>query len=142
MTERRIAAERTIPSDLAEVRRIQNEVKDALEAIRYGERDMFHIELALEEALVNAIKHGNQLDPMKVVRVNYVVSEVIFEIRIEDEGTGFDPTDIPDPTLPENWERTCGRGIHLIKNFMTSVEYVGRGNVVTMSKLRNGTASE
>lgn len=140
MTERRIAAERTIPSDLAEVRRIQNEVKDALEAIRYGERDMFHIELALEEALVNAIKHGNQLDPMKVVRVNYVVSEVIFEIRIEDEGTGFDPTDIPDPTLPENWERTCGRGIHLIKNFMTSVEYVGRGNVVTMSKLRNGTS--
>lgn len=140
MTEPRIAAERTIPSDLAEVRRIQNEVKDALEASRYGERDMFHIELALEEALVNAIKHGNQLDPNKVVRVTYVISEVVFEIRIEDEGTGFDPTDVPDPTLPENWERVCGRGIHLIRNFMTSVEYVGRGNVVTMSKLRNGTA--
>lgn len=140
MAENRIAAELTIPSDLAEVRRIQNEVKDALEASRYGERDMFHIELALEEALVNAIKHGNQLDPTKVVRVTYVVSEAVFEIRIEDEGSGFDPSDVPDPTLPENWERTCGRGIHLIRNFMTSVEYVGRGNVVTMSKLRNGTS--
>jgi serine/threonine-protein kinase RsbW len=140
MADDPIEIERTIPSDLAEVRRIQNEVKDALEARRYGERDMFHIELALEEALVNAIKHGNQLDLTKVVRVRCVVSESTFEIRIEDEGTGFDPTDVPDPTLPENWERTCGRGIHLIKNFMTSVEYVGRGNVVTMSKLRNGTA--
>jgi serine/threonine-protein kinase RsbW len=139
MAENPIAAERTLPSDLAEVRRFQNEVKDALEASRYGERDMFHIELAIEEALVNAIKHGNQLDPTKVVRVTYVVTEVAFEIRIEDEGTGFDPREVPDPTLPENMGQVCGRGIHLIKNFMTSVEYVGRGNVVTMSKLRNGT---
>src|SRR5262249_10225277 len=104
MTEHRIAVDRTIPSDLAEVRRIQNEVRDALESSRYGERDMFHIELALEEALVNAIKHGNQLDPAKQVRVSYSISAERFEIRIEDEGGGFDPADVPDPTLPENCE--------------------------------------
>ena len=139
MTDHRIAAERVIPSDLGEARRVQDEIEEALQAARYGDRDIFAIKLALEEALVNAIKHGNQMDPAKRVRVAYTVTPERFDIRITDEGPGFNPDDVPDPTAPENLERRCGRGLLLIRNYMTEVNYHGRGNVVTMSKLRNGT---
>ncbi|CAN5316558.1 ATP-binding protein [soil metagenome] len=127
-----------IPSELSEVRRIQGDVKEALTAARFDEKDLFSIELALEEALVNAIKHGNQLDPDRKVRVQYSISPSRFDIRIEDEGEGFNPGDVPDPTLPENLARPCGRGLLLIRSFMNDVTYHGRGNVVTMTKLRDG----
>ncbi|OWK39152.1 ATP-binding protein [Fimbriiglobus ruber] len=136
MAEPHIAAEITIPSDLAEARRVQEEIEDALQSARYGDRDIFSIKLALEEALVNAIKHGNQLDPDRRVFVVYTVTTERFDIKITDEGPGFNPADVPDPTAPENLERPCGRGLLLIRNFMTSVEYHGRGNVVTMTKVR------
>lgn len=139
MTEPQIAAELTIPSDLAEARRVQDEIEEALTTAQYGDRDIFSIKLALEEALVNAIKHGNQMDPDKRVFVSYSVTSVRFDIRIVDEGSGFNPADVPDPTAPENLERPCGRGLLLIRNFMTSVDYHGKGNIVTMSKLRNGS---
>ena len=129
-----------IPSDLGEVRRVQNDVKEALAAAHFDEKELFSVELALEEALVNAIKHGNQLQPEKKVRIRYAVNDKRFDIRIEDEGEGFCPDEVPDPTLPENICRPCGRGLLMIRNFMSSVEYHGRGNVVTMSKLRNGAA--
>lgn len=126
---------------LEEVRHVQAEVKESLQANQFGDRDQFSVELALEEALVNAIKHGNQLDPAKRVFVRYEIlpDPDRFEIRIEDEGPGFDPADVPDPTAIENLERPCGRGLFLIRNFMNDVRYHGRGNVLTMTKLRNGT---
>jgi serine/threonine-protein kinase RsbW len=133
------AADVTIPSDLAEARRLQSQIEEALQATAYTEHDIFAIRLALEEALVNAIKHGNQLDPEKNVRVSYQVTADKFFVQITDEGPGFDPNDVPDPTLPENLEKGCGRGVFLIREFMTDVTYHGRGNVVSMSKLRNGT---
>ena len=104
-----------------------------------SDHDIFSIKLALEEALVNAIKHGNQLDPDKSVRVSYRITPDRFDVKITDEGPGFNPEDVPDPTAPENLERPCGRGLLLIRGFMTSVEYKGKGNVVAMSKVRNGT---
>jgi serine/threonine-protein kinase RsbW len=128
----------TIPSDLGEARRVQNQIEEALQASLYGEHDIFSIKLALEEALVNAIKHGNQMDPDKRVTIRYQVAPDRFDVEIIDEGPGFIPDDVPDPTSEENIERPCGRGLHLIKHFMTSVAYKGRGNVVSMSKVRNG----
>ena len=142
MTAPPIRSEIAIPSDLSEARRVQDDIEEALQSSQYGERDIFSIRLALEEALVNAIKHGNQMDPDKRVFITYAVTPELFEIRIVDEGPGFNPLDVPDPTAPENIERPCGRGLLLIRNFMTSVEYVGRGNIVTMSKLRNGTTDD
>jgi serine/threonine-protein kinase RsbW len=135
-----ISAEVSIPSDLSEARELQARIEEALEAHRYAESDVFRIRLAVEEALVNAIKHGNQLDTDKRVTVNYTVTPDRFHIRIADEGPGFNPEDVPDPTLPENIEKGCGRGVFLIREFMTEVAYHGRGNVITMTKLRNGTA--
>ncbi len=135
-----IAADVEIPSDLAEARLLQSQIEEALQATSYTEHDIFSIKLALEEALVNAIKHGNQMDPDKRVVVNYTVTPERFDIRITDEGPGFNPEDVPDPTLPENLERGSGRGVFLIREFMSDVQYHGRGNIVTMSKLKNGAS--
>jgi len=128
----------TITSDLAEARRIQTLIEEALQASAYTEHDIFSIKLALEEALVNAIKHGNQMDPDKRVFVAYDVTNDRFEILITDEGQGFNPEDVPDPTDPANIERPCGRGLLLIRGFMTEVTYHGCGNSVSMCKVRDG----
>jgi len=131
-------SEVTIPSDPVEARRVQDAIEDDLRAHHFTDHDIFGIKLALEEALVNAIKHGNQLDRSKRVFVSYHVSMERFEIQISDEGVGFDPTDVPDPTAVENLERPCGRGLMLMRHYMTEVAFNARGNGVTMSKLRNG----
>ncbi len=136
MSERHVSREFVLPSDLSEVHRVQTEIEEGLQANRFGDSDVFAIKLAVEEALVNAIKHGNQMEPDKTVRIAYAVTEERFSIRIEDEGAGFSPGEVPDPTAEENIERPCGRGLLIIRNFMTSVDYVGRGNVVVMFKLR------
>jgi serine/threonine-protein kinase RsbW len=137
MTDPRTAADLTVSSDLAEVRRVQDDIESALQAHRFGESDLFAVKLAVEEALVNAIKHGNQMDPAKCVRVWYCVAGDKFEIRITDEGPGFNPADLPDPTDDWNLEKPCGRGVLLIRSFMTSVDFVGRGNEILMSKVKS-----
>jgi serine/threonine-protein kinase RsbW len=128
----------TIASDPAEARRVQEEIERALHGVRFSDHEIFAIRLALEEALVNAIKHGNQLDRTKSVRVAYHVTPDRFEVQITDEGPGFDPVDVPDPTAPENLERPCGRGLLLMRHYMTEVAYHDRGRAVRMAKVRNG----
>jgi serine/threonine-protein kinase RsbW len=134
------AAEVVIPSDPAEARRIQDEIEQALRCLPGGnDRDLFCIQLALEEALVNAIKHGNQLDRDKQVRIAYRIRADLFEVAITDEGAGFDPGEVPDPTAVESLERPCGRGLMLMRHYMTHVAFNERGNSVSMSKvLRDG----
>src|SRR5579859_4324134 len=97
-----------IPSDPAEGRQVQEEIERQLKAYNYSEREIFSVKLALEEALVNAIKHGNQFDHNKNVHIAYHIQPERFEIVIRDEGPGFDPADVPDPTAVENLERPCG----------------------------------
>jgi serine/threonine-protein kinase RsbW len=138
MCANHVSVDLSIPSDLGEARVLQARIEDALVATAYNEHDIFAIKLAVEEALVNAIKHGNQLDPDKKVDVSFQVTCERFDIRIVDEGPGFNPEEVPDPTAEENIERPCGRGLLLIRGFMSDVQYHGRGNVVTMCKLKNG----
>lgn len=125
-----------IASDPAEVRRVQEKIESALKALNYSEHDIFSIRLALEEALVNAIKHGNQCDPGKKVRVSFQVQRDHFEVRVMDEGAGFDPQGVPDPTAEENLERPCGRGLMLMRHYMNEVSYSPCGTAVHMRKLR------
>ncbi len=128
-------AEVTIPSDLEEARRLQTAIEEQLQSgTKFSETEIFAIKLALEEALVNAIKHGNQMDRSKKVTVAYRVKSDRFDIKIVDEGPGFDPEDVPDPTAPENLERSCGRGLLLMRHYMNIIEYVSPGNTVVMSK--------
>ena len=135
--EREYPSELVIASDLAEARRVQSTIEEALQvAGHFGEHEIFAIKLALEEALVNAIKHGNQLDRAKSVRVAFHVGRDRFDVQITDEGPGFDPGDVPDPTAPENLERPCGRGLLLMRHYMTEVAYLNRGRAVRMAKVR------
>jgi serine/threonine-protein kinase RsbW len=123
-----------LPSDTSLVRQLQERILAELEAMGLAERDLFGVKLALEEALVNAMKHGNQLDRSKTVRVSYLTRHESFYIRIIDEGDGFDPDDVPDPTLEENLERACGRGLMLMRHYMSEVRFLARGNTVLMCK--------
>jgi len=124
----------TLPSDPAEARRFQDEVEQRLHAAGASEKDVFSVRLALEEALVNAIKHGNQMDRAKRVFIAFRVQPGRFDVQITDEGPGFDPLDVPDPTAVENLERPCGRGLMLMRHYMTEVNYSERGNSVVMCK--------
>ena len=87
-----------------------------------GDHDYWLV-TALREALANAIRHGNGQDPARHVRVAYVVENSTVTITVEDEGEGFDPKDIPDPTDPENLLRPNGRGIFYMRQFMNRVDF-------------------
>jgi len=108
-----------------------------MERQRYPAPDLFGARLALEEAVVNAIKHGHGYDPSKTVRVRLRVTAEDVLIDVEDEGPGFDPADVADPCEPENLERSCGRGLLLIRHYMTWVRYNSRGNRVILCKCRS-----
>jgi serine/threonine-protein kinase RsbW len=125
-----------IASDPHEARRVQEHIERLLHAHHFEERDIFCVKLALEEALVNAIKHGNQMERSKRVTINYQVKGERFHILITDEGRGFDPQDVPDPMAIENLERPCGRGLLLMKHYMTEVTFHPPGNRLAMSKVR------
>jgi serine/threonine-protein kinase RsbW len=125
-----------IPSDPAHGQQVQERIISAMENCGFGAHEVFGMRLALEEGIVNAIKHGNGLDPSKQVRVECVVDDVRVCVVIEDEGPGFDPGDVPDPTEDDNLEKPSGRGLMLMRAFMTRVEYQGRGNRVLLEKVR------
>ena len=107
-----------------------------LERLNFPTKDVFGVRLALEEALVNAIKHGNRMDAAKSVRIACQVSNEKVRIEIEDEGAGFDWNHLPDPTDLENLEKPCGRGVMLMRAFLNVVEYNERGNKVILEKLK------
>jgi serine/threonine-protein kinase RsbW len=132
------SVEFVIPSDLTEARRIQDHIEKHLQQSQFHDKEIFGIRLALEEAIVNAIKHGNQMDPGKKVQVRYRILVDRFEASITDEGPGYNPTDLPDPCAEENLERPSGRGLFLIKHYMTDVVIHPPGNRLAMSKMRNG----
>jgi len=100
----------------------------------YAGRDTFCVRLALDEAVTNAIKHGHQFDPGKTVQVRYAINQEYALFEVTDEGPGFDPTLVPDPTSAENMERTGGRGLLLIQFYMSWVRYNQRGNTITFCK--------
>ena len=129
--------EKKIASETAEARKILDELLAQLTAQHWAEEDTFGIHLAVEEALMNAIKHGNQRDPHKLVSVDYRLTGELLRVSVEDEGPGFDPEAVPDPTLEENLELPSGRGLMLMRTFMSKVEFNARGNRVLMEKQRS-----
>src|SRR5436305_1523008 len=108
--------EKVIPSRRGAGRPIIDEVLSRLENQQWTSRDVFSVRLALEEAIVNAIKHGNRLDASKQVRVVCKMSPERIFIEISDEGHGFDPEQVPDPTDDAHLDCPGGRGIMLMRN--------------------------
>lgn len=131
-----------IPTDTKAGQSVQERIVRRLEELEYPPRDVFGVRLALEEALVNAIKHGNGYDPAKTVRIDCCINAESVRIEITDEGPGFRPDDVPDPTCLENLERPCGRGIMLMRAFMTVIEYNATGNCVVLEKHRGDPEPE
>jgi len=112
------------------------EVLEQLKLLGWADRDLFAVEMAIVESLVNAMRHGNRLDAKKKVAVQIKASPDRFWMRVVDEGPGFQPDVVPDCTAEENLDRCCGRGLALIKAYMSNVEYNERGNCITMEKFR------
>jgi serine/threonine-protein kinase RsbW len=121
-----------IPSVFVEGHHVQKRILDEVAKNHYSEDATFAIRLSLDEALINAIKHGNKLDPNKKVIVEAKITPDHAEIVVEDEGPGFDRSSVPDPTCEENLERLHGRGILLMEAYMTEVEFTRGGRRVRL----------
>jgi serine/threonine-protein kinase RsbW len=126
-----------VDSDVYAISRICGRLLDEVRAKNFDSDQIFAIHLALEEALLNAFKHGNKYDPTKNVHIAYLVTEDKFEISVEDQGTGFYPDRLPDPRSEENLYKPCGRGVLLMRSYMDVVEYNQNGNRVHMIKYKN-----
>src|SRR5215469_5942130 len=132
----------TLPSDVDIISPFIDQLMSFISRFRGADGNNFEIELALREALVNAVVHGNQNDPRKRVYVNCrCTTDGHVSITVEDEGNGFGHDAVPDPTSPDNRQRTHGRGIHLIRTLMDEVDFEQGGSVVHMRK-RASASSE
>lgn len=109
------------------------------ERFGYDEAAMFGIDMAVREAVTNAVLHGNKEDPKKPVELTFTHAPEVLTITVRDRGTGFDPASVPDPTDGENLLKTSGRGILFMRNFMDAVEWTIHpegGTIVRMTKNR------
>jgi serine/threonine-protein kinase RsbW len=107
-----------------------------LKVYDFSQEDIFAVHLALEEAFINAIKHGNKMNPKKEVKIDYSVGSDKVEISMTDEGEGFNPEAVPDPRLGENLYKSEGRGLLLIQSYMDEVEFNKRGNRVRIVRYK------
>jgi len=116
---------------------VLTDVIGAMAEVGYGARDTFATRLALQEAATNAVKHGHGNEPSKRARIWWVVSASAVTLVVEDDGAGFDPDRVPDPCLPENQERPGGRGVFLMRSYMSWLRFNDAGNRVLMCRYRS-----
>jgi len=116
------------------INQVADLLSDAFDQLGLDEEAVFDIRLAVQEAVVNAVEHGNRSDPNRMVHVLCQVDDDAITVTVTDEGDGFDPSAVPDPTQPENILREHGRGIFLMRNLCDDVRYNEKGNAVTMFK--------
>ena len=111
------------PSRIEAVSEAASAVSDFLNRLGVDEGIAFGVDMAVREAVTNAVLHGNKLNEAKVVDLKLKNSADAFEIIVHDQGQGFNPNDVPDPTKEENILKTSGRGIFFMRNFMDTVEW-------------------
>jgi serine/threonine-protein kinase RsbW len=128
--------EQTIPSRTTATAEIVDALLTQLRRDEWEPHDVFGVHMAVEEALVNAITHGNKEDPGKTVSVRLQSSPQRLRVEIIDEGEGFVLENVPDPTCDALLSQPHGRGLMLIRWFMSSVDYLGAGNHLVMEKER------
>jgi anti-sigma regulatory factor (Ser/Thr protein kinase) len=125
----------TIPADPAAIPKVTDGVMQMLTEKHWPESEIMRVELALQEALANAIRHGCRADPSKQVQCIVTIdgaNEITIVVR--DPGTGFDPSALPHPLQPENLLKSSGRGVYLINELMDDVAFSDRGRQVEMRK--------
>jgi serine/threonine-protein kinase RsbW len=122
-----------LPSDLRMIEAAVTYLVSRCRSFAFGgSRLSLNFRVGITEALANAVLYGNAGDPRKRVRVEVSIDRSRVALRVEDEGNGFDPDAVPDPTLPENLDRSGGRGLFLIRELMDEVEFSDRGNAVRL----------
>jgi serine/threonine-protein kinase RsbW len=125
----------------ADIDQAEGALLGALGRFGYPEASQFAVRLAIEEALVNAFRHGHKdLPPETPVRFEFSVTPAHVNMSIEDRGPGFNPSAVKDPTLEENLELPTGRGLLLIRAYMSRVEYNAKGNKLSMTYSRPADA--
>ena len=125
-----------IPSSTDAGHAIIESLMTALEEAGWEGRELFHVRMSVEEAMVNAVTHGNKKADDKQVEIEFKVAKDVCYLRLKDEGEGFRLEDIPDPRAEDRLECTHGRGVMLIHELMTEVTYNDNCNQVTMIKRR------
>lgn len=134
LSERHEMIEFEFPSTIKVAHAILEYLMKRVEKAGMSDARNSNLFLALDEALVNAVEHGNRFDSRKLVRVQADISSTEARFTIEDEGEGFDVAAIPDPTDPANLFKASGRGVLIIHNIMDEVTYNEKGNRLTMVK--------
>ena len=119
-----------------DVREAQESLLEAVRRQHYDDTSCFAIRLAVEEALTNAFTHGNRNAPGKTVTMDCSVGDEAVVIDVADEGSGFDAEAVPDPTAEENISIPAGRGLVLMRAFMTEVSFQPPGNRVRLTYVR------
>ena len=128
-----------LPSSISPMHTVLEYLMKRVEKLGVIKAEQSNLFVALDEAFVNAVKHGNKYDSQKLIRITAEVSRHEARFTIEDEGEGFDVNAIPDPLDPENLFKTSGRGVLFIYNIMDEVKYNERGNRLTMVKKSDNT---
>ncbi len=123
-----------MPSDIKKIRKVIARIVDLLVERNVDKSHMFDIRLSVEEAIINAIEHGNKKDRNQTVDISFAIDDEKIELAVEDQGRGFDHTKMPDPTTNGNILRAHGRGVYLIHKLMDRVQYNDRGNRIKLIK--------
>ena len=123
---------RTVKGSREAFDEIQDNVLARMIDFQYTETDLFSVRVAIEEALANALLHGHQGDKGLEIEVSWKVDGTSVEISVKDQGGGYDPNMVPDPTADENLTLPSGRGVAMMRSFMDEVLINERGNKVTM----------
>ena len=137
MTSRNAQVHLAMGSSYENIELVQIVVAESLARLELDEGDSGGIALAVREAVANAIKHGNRADPEKRVEVEVEVGDGEVAIRVTDQGSGFDPSQVRDPREPENLLRPNGRGLFFMQSFMDEIDYkflAEGGTCVTLRK--------
>jgi serine/threonine-protein kinase RsbW len=122
-----------IESKVGNLRIVENAIDEATTVIGISQDNYGKILVSAMEAVNNAILHGNRSNPEKIVDIEIDYKSNELQITVTDEGTGFRPETVPDPTTPENIEALNGRGIYLMSHLADKIQYSKKGNSVTMT---------
>ena len=121
-----------IESEINNLRAVEKAIDELSAELGIRQESYGKIMVSTMEAVNNAIIHGNESDIKKVVEIEIKIRKKDLSITVADEGTGFSPDDIPDPTKPENIENITGRGVFLMSKLADNIKFNGKGNKVTM----------
>jgi serine/threonine-protein kinase RsbW len=113
----------TLDSSLESVNKVEKAAQRLAKKAGFDDDAVFQIAMAVREAAVNAVLHGNSYDPQKKITASFEITGSALIVRIDDEGEGMDPAKLPDPLAPENLLRGSGRGIFLMRSFMDDVQF-------------------